>query len=349
MSDTPDDAGGETADSVPPLAVRIGITAVVALVVAFGVGVVPALTAGPSGAEPVELNNSEYAVDELAITDMEATGTIDADASGSGTVVFDRDHANGYNREDVQPMVEAFREAGYDVEFQEDDDLASALEDAVAYVVIDAGTEFDREEIAAVRNFTDDGGRLAVFGEPNRLSVSSGGFGSVQVSTERTRGDRLISEYGLTFRTSYVYNQRQNDGGFKNPVSTPVGPASDTGSDVPVYTAARVVSLNGAGEPILRLPEGSRTSADDTEGRFPVAYERGNLIAVGDTDLLRVDRYNVGDTEQFLAYVVEFLLSGDRASDLEADDADERTDRVSSDRVTTDRGASATAPVSRVR
>ncbi|MFB6193961.1 MAG: Gldg family protein, partial [Halobaculum sp.] len=285
------------------------------------VGVVPALTATQSGAEPVELNNSEYAVDRIGQTAIPATGSINVSSEGEGTVVFDQSHANGYNREDIQPLVEALRRAGYDVRFHGRDDLAPLLEDAVAYVVIDAGTSFDREEIAAVRNFTEDGGRVAVFGEPNQVSVSATGLGGVQVTTERTRGDRLLSAYGLTFRTSYVYNQRINDGGFKNPITSPVGPAGDAGSRVPVYTATRVVSLDGEGQPILRLPEGSRTSGGDASGQFPVAYQDGNVLAVGDTDLLGVGRYNVADTEQFLAYVVEFLLSSDRATDVNEESA----------------------------
>ena len=303
----------EGSGDAPPLLTRVGVAAVVALVVALLVGVVaPSLTASPSNTLDGGVNNSEYAVDDLAKTEIPAKGEISADVQGAGTVVFDEGHANGYDREEIQPLVEAFLRAGYEVVFASDNDLESVLSDAEAYVIVEPNAEFDAEDRAAIRNFTADGGRVALFGEPNRVSVSSGVSG-VQVSIDRTTGNRLLAEYGLAFRTDYVYNQQTNDGGFKNPIAEPVGPASDAGDRVPVYTAAHVAQLDQRGEVVLRAPAGSRTSASDVTGRFPLAVRSGNLLAVGDTSLLEVGRYNVADNEEFLGFVVRYLLSSERA------------------------------------
>lgn len=112
------DSVGFGAGSTPPLWTRLGVALLVAFVVAGAVGGLPALQSDPAPpADPVALNNTEYGTDELAVTEIPARGRIQPDVEGEGTVVIDDAHVNEYRREDVQPLVEAFTRAGYDVSF----------------------------------------------------------------------------------------------------------------------------------------------------------------------------------------------------------------------------------------
>lgn len=311
--DHPLGGGDDAGDSPPPLWARLGVTLVVAAVVAGAVGGLPALGSDPvEGTEPVALNNTEYATDDLAVTEIPASGRITPDVEGEGTVVVDDAHVNEFDRRSIQPLVEAFVRAGYNVTFYSGSDLDERLENAAAYVVFDPGGEFSDGEIDAVRNFTDDGGRVLLFSEPSQVVVSSTGFGGAQLSVDTGGGERLARAYGLSFKTSYVSNQERNDGGYKNPIATPVGPAAESGEAVTLYTATRVVSLAGESETLLRLPPGSASSGDDDTGPFPVGVRSGNLVAVGDTTFLGVGRYNVADNEAFLAYLIEWVLSSER-------------------------------------
>ncbi len=294
---------------------RVLVTLFVAGVVAFGLGVVPSLLAAPapspSPTNVTDLNTSEYDTDDLAVTAIPARGDVTVNATGSGTVVIDQSHANDFDREKLQPLREALVQAGYRVVLHGTGDLGTALENATAFVVIDPGAEFDEEDTDAVRNFTDTGGRVLVLAEPTVVRVQTS-FTGAQVVRIRSYVDQIGSEYNLSFRKSYVYNQEHNDGNYKNPLASPVGPAAEgAGQDVALYTAGRVVSLRG-GQPVLRLREGSRTSGIDRTGRFTVGVRKGNLIAVGDSSFLDTGRYNVADNEAFLGFLVEFLLSGER-------------------------------------
>ena len=276
--------------------------------VAFALGAVPGLLAS-SGADPARLNNSEYAVSELGVAQIPAEGDVEADVSGSGTVVIDRSHANRFSRADIEPLYRTLTRAGYEVEYHDRGPLGPALSDADAFVVIDPGAAYDGTDTDALRSFTDDGGRVLVLGEPNRVRVTAG-IGGTSTTEREGEVSNLGAEFGLSFSTGYVYHQSANDGNYKHPIASPADDAEGVGEDVALYTAATVRPLED-GEVVLRLDRGGRLSDSDRTARYPVAVRTDGVLAVGDSTFVRADRYNVADNEEFLAYVVEFLTGGD--------------------------------------
>lgn len=306
-SKTASDDGGDF------LRLIVGLTVMVIVAVIGAVALAPAPAQAPPAPNAVDIDTSEYAVEDVTVKELPAEGEIEPTVTGNGIVVFDDAHLNEFDRSEIEPLVRAFVRAGYEVRFHEGGDLEGALADADAYVVIDPDEAFDEEEREVVTSFTDEGGRLAVFGEPTRITVRSG-FGGVTVARDVREGDALVGEYGLDFSSSYVYNQLENDGGFKNPIAEPTGPAASAGDQVPVYTAAEVVQVQDEGQVVLEFPAESRLAETDRPGEYAVAVRSGNLLAVGDATMLRSDRYNVADNEAFLGYVVDFLVSGDRRS-----------------------------------
>ena len=296
---------------------RVGTMIAVAVVVAVVLGAIPSLLATPSGGtsttETRELDLSEYDTNEVVATERPAEGDVRLSTGGSGTVVIDADHANDLTDAQLQPMREALRRAGYSVELHEGGDLSEALSDAVGYVVVDPGTDFEDDDMAAVRSFTADGGRLLVFAEPTTVEVDSN-FRSTSVVEERSEVAALTLPYNLSVRTSYVYNAQRNDGNFKNPLARPAGPADSVGGPVALYTPARVVSLNDNTEPLLRAAAGSQSSGRDQVGQFALAARSGNVVVVGDSTVLDTDRFNVANNEAFLTYLFEFVVSGPRAT-----------------------------------
>ncbi|WP_435062558.1 DUF4350 domain-containing protein [Halobaculum sp. EA56] len=286
------------------------VVVAVAVAVAFVLGGIPGLIAS-SGPEPAQLNNSEYPVSELGVTQIPAEGDVEADVSGSGTVVIDRSHANRFSRADIEPLYRTLTRAGYEVEFHDRGALGPALSDADAFVVIDPGSPYDETDADALRSFTEDGGRLLVLGEPNRVRVTAG-LGGVSTTQQVSELSNLGAEFGLSFSTGYVYHQSANDGNYKRPLASPVGDAEGVGDEVALYTAATVRPLDD-GEVVLRLDRGGRLSSQDRTARYPVAVRTEGVLAVGDKTFLRADRYNVADNEDFVAYLVEFLTGGERA------------------------------------
>ncbi|MFB6125856.1 MAG: DUF4350 domain-containing protein [Halolamina sp.] len=282
-------------------------SAFVIVVVAAAAG--PLLTGGTAADPPAELDNSEYAVGEVASNPEPAVGEIRPDASGDGaTVLIDVAHANRIQRTDLTPLIRGFQRAGLSVRFHESGDLDAALSNASAFVVVDPGIGYTQTEVESLQSFTDDGGRVLLFAEPNTITVSGGLRPSV---TEReTNVERIGTAYGLSFSPEFVYNQRVNDGNYKRVVARPENGASDVGERVVLDTTGYVVPT-GEATVLLRTPEGTATSGTDRRGRYAVGVRTGNLVAVTDSSLLGPEEYNVADNEAFLSYLVAFLADGD--------------------------------------
>lgn len=295
------------ADLAKRLAVLV-VTAAVVLAIA-GAGA----TLEPNADRSPPPTTAEYAPSDVVPEPIPATGTISPDAgaaNGTGTVLIDDAHGNRFTRSDVEPLVDALVRLGYRVEFYTEGDLATHLRDADAFVVIDPGSEYPSGDVADVRTFTGRGGRLLMVGEPTRVSVSAGLFGT-SITTQESRLTSLASPYGMSVDTRYLYNQETADGNYKHVVAEPTGRGGLTGVDrTTMYTAAAVTAHRGT--TLLETTANTRKSPEsDVSGRFAVAARKGNALVLGDKTFMSAGRYNVADNEAFIAYVVEFLAGGD--------------------------------------
>lgn len=292
------------------LAKRLSVTVLVVVLIVVGAGLAPALSQ-PS--EPDETTYPEYDPDSTISEPTAAAGEIepDPDAANNGVVVIDSSHLNRFDREDVAPLTRAFKRAGYDVQFYQEGSLRYALEDADAFIVIDPAQPYTTAEAHMMRDFTNKGGRLLVLGEPDRITVSPLGG----LSTAESRIGAIEGEYGLHVGTPYVYDMQQENN-YKHVVATPTDDADtadaelDDVESVTLFTAAEVTATDG-GKPILETQSSARTAERGEQRVHSMAAVEGNVMMIGDTTLVRADRYNVGDNEQFLAYVVEFMVAGD--------------------------------------
>jgi hypothetical protein len=304
----------------------VGVVAGVALlvVVAAVVGASLVSPAPPAADADEDVSTAEpppeYAPDAVVATPIESTGRVTvsddlrAREVGAKTVVIDTD--SRVEIEDVRPLVAALVRAGHDVRFS-GESLDDALADADAYVRIDPGTDLDTEEIETLRAFTNNGGRMLLVGEPNRVRISQSLF-SASVTTRRTDMTNLASEYGLVFGTRYLYDTTTNDGNFKNVLASPTDADDAPDLDrVAMYTAARV-EVRG-GQVLLRTPDTTELSNGGEAGRYGVAVRKGNVVALGDSTLLGDGRHNVADNEAFIGEVAGFLVGGERTGSISTD------------------------------
>jgi hypothetical protein len=137
----------------------------------------------------------------------------------------------------------------------------------------------------------------------------------------------------MSLGTSYLYNLETNGGNYKHIVAEPTPESGLELDSVTMYTAAPVHSRGGT--VLLRAAENTHEAGLDGTARHAVAVykENDNVILLGDSSFLRADRFNVGDNEQFVAFLVEFLITGERidgsadeedaADEPETDDGDE--------------------------
>ena len=305
---------------------RLAVASVTAVVVALlVVGAATVATQDAAEREPVA--TPEYAPDAIATTPIPADGEVEIDRStgeGEGIVVVDATHSNRFDRSDVAPLARALASLGYGIRIHDGgQNLHQALSDANAFVVVDPAREFESNEYATVRAFTERGGRLLLVGEPNRMQrlehVSGEAF-AVQESALTT----LAAAYDMSLGTAYLYNLETNGGNYKHVLAEPTPESGLAFDRVTTFTAAPVSASGGT--VLLRATEHTHVAGLDGTERYPVAVRDGNVLLLGDSSILRTGRHTVGDNEQFVAYVAEFLADGDPGDDGSVgrgDDGDE--------------------------
>jgi hypothetical protein len=310
---TTDDDGGALAGRRGTVAKGLLVTVAVAVAVAGAAAVAPTLGADP--APPTEFET--FDPDRTVTESLPSTGAIEPEppvVPAGGTVVVD---AGRVDRSRLGPLSEALSKANHDVTY-DSDGLGGSLDGADGLVIVDPATGYSAEELDAIEAFAAEGGRVVIFGNPNRFEASTGPLGASLAERESELSE-LGGRFDLHFDTRYVYDQERNDGNYRHVVVSPPENASltdGTGSiadaeEVVLYTPTEVRST-GDGEPILVTGPDARTADSDTQREHTVAMRDGNVLAIGDARFIAADRYNVGDNEEFLAGVAEFLVSGER-------------------------------------
>ncbi|MFB6117040.1 hypothetical protein [Halosegnis sp.] len=305
------DAGSDAAASV---AVVVGVALVVVAAAVVGASALGA-TSGPTVDASEDTNHeqppAEYEPDAVIADEIPSEGSVavseslQASETSSKVIVFD----GRVEPSDVRPLVVALTRAGHEVRFASAG-LRSSLEEADAYVRVDPSDELSDGEVEAVREFTDDGGRVVLIGEPDRIRITQTGF-FASLTTQQTRMTSLAGEYGIVFGTRYLYDTTTNDGNFKNVLAgaTDAETAPDV-DRVAMYTAARIDARGG--QVVLRTMETTELSGGGAAEAYPVAVRKNNVLAVGDKTFLEGGRHNVADNEAFIGYLADFLVSGDR-------------------------------------
>jgi len=298
---------------------------VLALTVAVVVAVVAGVPIVMQGDDDTEqsLQNPEYEPNDVVPDPVEATGTVEPNpnpsADTTGTVVIDSGHSNRFSRADIEPVVDALVRAGYHVKFYTSGDLAASLEGADAFLVIDPGTEYLPGDVDDVRQFTGNGGRLVMVGEPDRTAISASLLGT-SIQKQESRLTTLASRYRMSVDTQYLYNQEHADGTFKHVLARPAaGSDIDGVEQTAFYTAAAVTARNGT-VLVQSAPNTHKSGSDAVTGEYPVVVRRGNALLLGDKTFMRGDRYRVADNEDLIAYVVEFMIEGDYQAPSSATD-----------------------------
>lgn len=237
--------------------------------------------------------------------------------NGSGFVLLDAAHGNRIEDKDIQYLDSRLSLRGYQLLRHGNGDLATALRGVSAYVIIAPLDRFDRDEIAAVTDFVNRGGRLLMVGDPTRFNVilSEDPFSfDYTIENDDIALNSLANEFDIIFVGDYLYNTVRNEGNFRNIVIDGAGLGeSDLTQELDglAFYGAHSLTVGNGGRVLLMGDDNTASSATDRPGNLALAVLSANekVLALGDMDFLAAPYYTSLDNSAFVARIADFLVT----------------------------------------
>ena len=250
-----------------------------------------------------------------AVPTPASTAFVDQPQVGQGIVLLDRAHRNEFTLEEMGPLDARLAARGYELVSFTSGNLERALRKATSFVVIAPLDTFTTEEVRAVTEFVDRGGRLLLIGDPTRFSLSfdeSLFSFSVTIESSKLPLNSLANEFNIIFNGDYLYNTVENEGNFRNIILQSGAFAEDSltdGLDKIVFYSAHSLQVGGSGKALLLADANTWSSATDRPGGLIVGASSrdGRVVALGDVHFLIEPYHTVFDNGRFIAQLADFL------------------------------------------
>ncbi len=243
-----------------------------------------------------------------------------------GVVLIDLAHGNTFNIEELNVLILRLVSRGLTVKFlSEEDDLKTELLgeeppvdgeeppldgeepeeeplvieeeepqlEIIAYIVVSPMFEFYNEEMEAIEEFTEIGGKLLLIADPTRPN----------------RINYLSIKFGLIFEPDYLYNMKENDINYRNIFITDFEDNEITKdlNKLALYTAGSISSVNGS---ISYTDKNTFSSVLETRTKLsPIAMvQEASVLAIYDLTFF-VEPYNgIADNNRFISNVADWLM-----------------------------------------
>ncbi|WP_336336777.1 DUF4350 domain-containing protein [Haloarcula brevis] len=300
---------------VKPLAVFI-VVLVVILGGTFLLAVAgPGSSGPPDGASIDGQSPSQYQPDAVNAPVDPEDGEISVDADGEDKrILVDTSHGNQVSESQLEPITEAVFEAGHTVEYGTSGTggFAESLGQYDGVLVVQPLGSFSPEEREALREYTEDGGRVVVLAEPTQTQLSTGFTQST--TTVSFGANNATEQYGVRMGAEQLYNvdDAANDNNFKAIYATPSGDGELTdGVETITFDTAGYAVVNGDAETTFTAAEGTRTLETRRTGTYPTVVRNDNMVFVTDSTFIRSSEIYDADNEVFVGNLLAFLLEGE--------------------------------------
>jgi hypothetical protein len=318
------------------IAKPLGVFVVVILVILAGTAVLGAVSGGGGGAPDGEnvqgQSPAQFQPDRVNPDVDPEEGEITVDSpEGEKKILIDNQHGNLYDRDDLEPIVEALVEAGHEVDFAPDvssgdDGFGSSggynatLQEYDAVLVINPTGGFTEAQRNGLQTYTENDGRVAVLGEPTQVGVSGSGL-LASLSTISFGANDLTSQYGAHMGAEALFNvdDSANDNSFKGVNAVPDGTDSLTeGVDTVTFDNPGYIVTTGSNdvEVLYTAADGTKTLDSRREGTYVTAVRTDNMVFVADSDFVDQSEVYDADNEVFVSNMLNFLVSGDKPDDI---------------------------------
>jgi hypothetical protein len=247
--------------------------------------------------------------------------------NGTQRILIDTRHSNGFEQDNLEPVVNALIRAGHVVKYQgdveSDDPFESANYNATlrqfdALLIIAPTSSFTDQEVAGIEAFAEGGGRVVATGEPTQ--TSAGGIFSSSTTTRSTVSE-LSMEFGMKLGTDELYNidDAKNDDNYRSihgKWAAP-GPVTNGVGTVDFETSGYIVLTNNSNARVkFRAANGTTRLSDRRAAEYPLVARTGNFVLVADSTFLFPTEVRDADNERFTSNLLNFLLTGEKPDDV---------------------------------
>jgi hypothetical protein len=251
-----------------------------------------------------------------------ASAFVDDPEVGQGLVLLDAAHDNRFELGEINYLDSRLAARGAELVPFEEGDLATALRPVSAFVVIAPMASFSEEEVLAVDDFVQRGGRLLMVGDPTRFEIvfdEEEDFDpfSYSIDTDEIALNSLANAFDLVFNGDYLYNTVHNEGNFQNILLEQAGfdeSELTDGLKQLAFYGSHSIQTGPSSHPLLSADDDTWSSATDRSGGLVLAAlgDRDRVLAVGDIDFLSEPYYTVYDNGRFISQVADFLVGAER-------------------------------------
>lgn len=278
---------------------------------------------GVDRAEPPQYDPSNVA----PVPTPAASEFVDNPEPGKGLVLLDESHQNQFTLDEISYLDGRLAARGYELLHHTGGDLRAALRPVTAFVVITPISNFDLDEIQAVADFVDRGGKLLMIGDPTRFTVA---FNEEDIfnltytlETDKIPLNSLANQFDIIFNGDYLYNTTENEGNFRNIIlQGELGESGVTESlEKLVFYGSHSIQVGPEATTLLTGDENTWSSATDRPGGLVLGAtsREGRVLALGDIHFLTEPYYTVFDNGQFIAQIADFLTETDGRNFVLAD------------------------------
>ena len=188
-------------------------------------------------------------------------------------------------------------------------EFMDGLKKADAILTIAPSEDFTNEEVEALEEFTQRGGRLVAFSDPTHPDTQYIKTREKAVSTVND----MLQPFTISFNNDYLYNLENNEGNFRNIfLEAQASEEITDGIESLVFYGARSIATGGIN---LAVGLGATfSSLTDTQGVFsPLVFdESNNVLAIGDVTFLASPFNEVADNYTLIENIGEYMTGGDR-------------------------------------
>ncbi|MEM2925339.1 MAG: DUF4350 domain-containing protein [Methanocellales archaeon] len=217
---------------------------------------------------------------------------VDRESQGSGLVLIDKAHGNQFTQHELNTLLTKILSRGASFEFlSESSTLREKLREAKALVVIAPANSYSKEDIKAVKDFVDRGGRLLLIADPSRESEINS----------------LAVEFKVLFWNDYLYNLRENDGNYQYIYLTQFKSSIVTKKleKIAFYTACSIYPSELG---IAIADQNTFSSRIETPINLtPMVLMNEKILAIGDFTFLVEPYSSAWDNNRLISNIADFL------------------------------------------